>query len=202
MASNELYIIGCGGHARSVADVALSNNPNLNIVFVDENARANEKIWGFSVVEKLIGKNKIVHFAIGANDLRKKKFNEIHSKTSVTIIAKTAQLGKNSKTKDGCFVAHKAYIGPDAKIGVCSIINTASVIEHEVEIGDFCHVAPNAIICGRCKVGDNVFIGAGAVVKDNINICSNVVIGAGAVVINDIYKVGVYIGVPAKIKES
>ena len=44
-------------------------------------------------------------------------------------------------------------------------------------------------------------IGINATVKNNIKITNNCIVGAGAVVVKSIEKSGVYIGVPAKIKE-
>jgi len=198
MKNNELYILGCGGHARSVADVALFNNPGLKIIFVDKNAKENEKIWGFNVIKGLPEEAKIIHLAICSNEMRENFCSEINP---INIISKTAHIGKNAKIKDGCFVAHKAYIGPDVKIGKSTIINTASVIEHEVEIGDFCHIAPNSTICGRSKIKNNVFVGAGAIIKDKVNICSNTIIGAGSVVVKNINENGVYVGIPAIKKD-
>jgi len=72
------------------------------------------------------------------------------------------------------------------------------VIEHETIIGSYCHIAPNATICGRCRIGNNVFIGAGSIIKDNISISANTTIGAGSVVVSDIVRPGIYTGAPAK----
>jgi len=79
------------------------------------------------------------------------------------------------------------------------IINTAAIIEHEVKVGEFSHIGPNAVVCGGCEVGKNVFIGAGAIIKQSISIGDNAIIGAGAVVINDIEKDSIYAGNPAKL---
>ena len=44
-------IYGCGGHSRSVCNVLLEiEEENPEIVFIDDNARDDEKIWGFPVV--------------------------------------------------------------------------------------------------------------------------------------------------------
>ena len=41
---NNLIIYGCGGHSRSVASVLLHNNSDVNIIFVDSEAKLEEKI--------------------------------------------------------------------------------------------------------------------------------------------------------------
>jgi UDP-N-acetylbacillosamine N-acetyltransferase len=197
--SNKLFIIGCGGHARSVADVYLLNHPGSEIVFVDDNAQDQETIWGFSVIKSLPDDAESIHVALGANLKRKTYPLNI---VPVTIISNSAHVSQYAEIGEGCFIAHKSYIGPSAKIGRGTIINTAAVVEHEVEIGDYTHVAPNATICGRSKLGNLVFMGAGAVVKESIEICSNTCIGAGSVVIRSICSSGVYVGVPASQKKQ
>jgi UDP-N-acetylbacillosamine N-acetyltransferase len=192
---SSLVLLGCGGHARSVADVALFNDPHLTLVFVDENAREGETIWGFPVVKALPKGINPVHFAVGSN-LGRKTLAETY--TAQSIISKKAHLGKNPSLGKGCFVAHQAYLGPDVRVGNATILNTACVVEHEVSIGSFCHIAPHATICGRVTIGDCVWVGVGAIIKEGVAICSNVTLGAGAVAIQNITEAGVYVGVPAK----
>jgi len=44
---NGIIIFGCGGHSRSVTDVILLNDPETLLVYVDDNARENETLYGF-----------------------------------------------------------------------------------------------------------------------------------------------------------
>ena len=46
-----LVVFGFGGHARSVADIALTLGIR-DFIFVDEAATANESLWGFPVRRK------------------------------------------------------------------------------------------------------------------------------------------------------
>lgn len=196
---NNIYIIGCGGHARSVVDILLSSNPNCTIVFIDPNAKNNEKLYGFIVLkEKIFTPTDKVFIAIGDNESRNTFFNSNNKLNFVSIISKTAHIGVESEITLGAFIGNFVHVGPQAKIGKQTIINNGAIIEHEVSIGDYCHIAPNVAISGRTKVGDNVFIGVGATLINNISICSNVVIGAGATVTTNITEPGTYVGIPAK----
>lgn len=47
MTQNNWVIIGCGGHARSIADVILHNDKNANVVFLDKTAKKG-KAFGIS----------------------------------------------------------------------------------------------------------------------------------------------------------
>ena len=68
-------------------------------------------------------------------------------------------------------------------------------VEHDCNIGDFCHISPHATICGTVTVGKNSWIGAGATVINNLTICDDVVVGAGSVVVSDIHEKGIYKGI-------
>ena len=192
---NKIYIIGCGGHARSVADIILGNVPSAQLIFVDENARDKETIFDFPVIKSLPQEAQNIFIAIGDNQNRR----EISSgRKLISVIAKTAYVAPTAVIEDGCFIASGVHVGPFVHIGKGTLINTNAVVEHEVQVGEFCHLAPNTTVCGRTTIGDRVFLGAGAAVIDKICICSDVTIGAGGVVVKDIYEAGTYIGIPVK----
>ena len=194
---DKLYIIGCGGHARSVADTVLDNSPDAEIIFVDKNAKKNEKILGFSVIKKLPETASNVFIAIGNNEERQKLSR--HCKP-ISIISKRAYVGSEAIIGNGCYVGNGAFIGSQCKIGDGTIINTNAVVEHECQVGQYCHIAPNSCICGRCFLGDNVFLGVGSSIKEKITICSDVTLGAGCVVVKNIATPGIYMGVPAVLR--
>ena len=196
---NKIYIIGCGGHARSVADVILGNVPSAQLIFVDENARDKETIFDFPVIKSLPREAQNIFIAVGDN--RKRRELSV-GKKQISVIAKTAYVAPTAVIEDGCFIASGAHIGPFAHIGTGTIINTNAVVEHEVQVGSFCHLAPNTTVCGRTTIGDNVFLGAGATIIDKINVCSDVTIGAGGVVVKDIRKAGIYVGIPVNRTEN
>ncbi len=200
---NDYIVLGCGGHARSIADIILSNDRTSSITFLDKNARDGEKIYNFPVLKDFsITKTKEnIILGIGDNKLRENLYNE-YQEYIISLISKNAYLGYDSEVGNGTFIANNVHLGPSVKVGKGCIINTHAVLDHEVFIGDFTHVSVNATLCGKVKVGSNVFIGAGAVIKDSITICDNVIIGAGAVIIKNIDESGIYVGCPAKkIKE-
>jgi sugar O-acyltransferase (sialic acid O-acetyltransferase NeuD family) len=195
---NPLVIFGCGGHAKSVTDVILFNEPHRKIILVDKNARQDEKILGFSIVNDYIIKDEDVFVAIGDNKLRK-EISERYYKNLISIISKRAYLGKNTNIGKGVFIAHNAHIGVLSTIKDFSVINTNASIDHECTIGVAATVAPGAVLCGRVTVGNNSWIGANVAIKENVNIADNIIIGMGAVVIKDVINTGTYVGCPARL---
>ena len=193
--SNQYYLLGCGGHARSVADVILASSPAAEILFVDNGARPQEQIMGFPVVPEAPLDAKRFGPSIGNNLMRAEW---CAGKELVSVISRHAHIGRDAKIGRGVFVGNAVHIGPQARIGEGTIVNTAAVVEHNVFVGRYCHIAPNSTICGGVEIGDYAMIGAGAVIKPLIKIASDVVVGAGAVVVSDIVEKGIYVGCPAK----
>lgn len=195
-----LIIYGCGGHARSVADVGVSNGLT-NITFVDKNARDQETIFNFDVIKTLSHETKKPSIvAIGDNKERADLFDHLKENHHelVPLIAHDAYISPFAKIESGVFVGHHAHIGPNAKIDENTIINTRCVVEHDCVVGKHCHISINANLAGKSKIGDFVMVGAGATVIDFVQVCSHVMIGAGAVVVDDITEPGTYVGVPAR----
>ncbi len=80
------------------------------------------------------------------------------------------------------------------------IINTGASVDHDNIIGDYCHISPQATLCGNVSVGEGTHIGAGAVVIPGIKIGKWAVIGAGSVIVRDVPDYAVVMGNPGKIK--
>jgi len=199
--NEKIVIFGCGGHSRSVVDILLSNTKDINLIFVDENAREGEQLFGFPIYKHYDISDEKIFICIGDNYKRSQIFNLYLKKEIINIISKKTHLGFGTQIGKGCFIGNFVHLGPFVRIGDNTIANNGAIIDHEVTIGNHCHIAPNATISGRSVVGDYVFIGVGATVIDKVSICSNVIIGAGAVVTKDITEPGTYVGVPAvKIK--
>ena len=70
MSKQTHYLLGCGGHARSIADVILANDSEANIIFVDNAARDGEIILGFPVVRDAPTEARAFVPAIGDNEQR------------------------------------------------------------------------------------------------------------------------------------
>lgn len=199
-----LLILGFGGHARSVADIAISSGIK-NLIFVDANARDGENLWGYPVVkywDEELPEGWEVFPAAGNNLARRLQFEDADRRCwkIATLIASTASIGIGSTIGLGVLIAHQAHIGPMAIIADGAIINTGAVIEHESQVGKFSHISVNSTVAGRCNIGQNVFLGAGSTIIDGVNMTDNVVLGAGGCITSSIINSGVYVGVPAKIK--
>lgn len=198
---NGLVVFGFGGHARSVADIALSARYS-SLMFIDANARENETFLGHPVLQHFpesLPEGWSCIAASGDNRSRARQIKLIQDSDwpLATLIAPTASIGAGAIIAPGTVVAHHAHIGPLAKIGTGVIINTGAIVEHDCVVGDFVHVSVNATAAGRVRLGDFVFLGAGATVIDGSRVEREITVGAGAVVTRPLEIPGTYVGVPA-----
>lgn len=201
-----LVIFGFGGHARSVADIALALGIR-DLIFLEESARANESLFGFPVRKTLDGPlpDGWQGFpASGDNQTRSVQVAAILGRSwpLATLISPTATIGREARISSGCFIGHHAHVGPLSSIGTASIINTGAVVDHECHVGDYTHVSVNSSVAGRCRLGSFVFLGAGAVVIDKVSVGDSITIGAGSVVIKTLVEPGTYVGAPARLANA
>jgi UDP-N-acetylbacillosamine N-acetyltransferase len=197
-----LLILGLGGHARSVADVAIASGYET-LLFVDENAADGEEVLTFPTrrtFEGSLDAGWLCLPASGNNHRRQAQVNEARAAgwLLATLIAPSATLGAGARVDPGSFVGHHAHVGPTVRIGTACILNTGCVVDHECTIGDYVHVSVNATVAGRCRVGDFSFLGAGSTVIDGTTIAADVTVGAGGLVISSIDLAGTYVGSPVK----
>lgn len=182
----KIIIIGNGGQARSCLDVI---NTIKKIQFSGFVSKAREDgVIGSDKNLKEIRK-KFNNAIIGVGQiksplLRKKIYKNLKNLNFnfPVIISPYSYVSKSSKINEGTIVMHNVSVNYGANIGKHCIINTSSIIEHDVCVDDFCHISTGAILNGGVKIGNGTFIGSGTVIKENVKIGKNCVIGMGSVV--------------------
>ncbi len=201
----KILIIGGGGHARSVADIALEGGKFDIMGFID---CKRGDVLGVPVIgndddlERLYDSGiKSAFVALGENKLRSKLFFKLRSIgfEFVNIISVNAHISKRAILGTGICVMAGAVVNVNTVIGDNSIINTNCSIDHDCHIGRDCHIAPGVSMSGTVTVGDGAHIGTGSNVIDGLSIGSWSYIGAGAAVVNDIPERALAYGVPARI---
>jgi UDP-perosamine 4-acetyltransferase len=201
----ELVIYGAGGHAVSVLDILLERG-EFNIVAILERGAEGRKFYGVQVMDEnclceLHERGVRAAFAaVGDNAVR----TEISAKLitagfrPINAISRSAYVSERARLGHGIAIMPNASIIAGTTIGNGVVVNTNASIDHDCEIGDFCHIAPGSTICGGVIIGNGTFVCAGAKLINYVKIGANCVIGAGAVVINDIGDGQTVVGIPAK----
>ncbi|MGQ0671778.1 MAG: acetyltransferase [Hyphomicrobium sp.] len=207
MSGRSLIVLGTGGHAAVVVDLALAAGYSVTgCLGPEQPVLADDRCSYLGGDELLHDMNRdevsvtIGIGSVGAASLRRKLFENAkelgfqlmpltHPRA---VVADGAMVGEGSQVMAGAIVqAH-------AKLGRNVIVNTGAVVEHHVEIGDHAHIAPAAVLCGGAKVGSGSHIGANATVLQGVTIGEGCVVAAGACVIRDVAHGNRVKGIPAK----
>ena len=189
---NNLYLLGRGGHSRSVSEAAVDGRlaKTVTVLSLEEFELS---------YEKLSLEDGLFLVAIGDIHTRSLYFEKLllWNLPVASVVAETATVAHDVDLGDGCVIMPTATLRTGVTISVNTIINTGAIVEHDCVIGKSCNISPGVVLCGTCRIGSNVFVGAGAVISDGVKICDDVIVGAGAVVLDDIGVPGTYVGCPA-----
>lgn len=198
----ELVLIGGGGHCRSVIDAAESAGRKIRgVLDLPENVGSN--VLGYSVIgtdSDIIMHATDCEFVVTVGFIKsaimRRRLHEMVREAGgvfATIIASTAYVSPHASIGEGTVVLHHATVNAGAVIGPYSILNSASLIEHDVRVGQGSHISTGAVINGGCVIGEEVFIGSNSVVNQCVTVASGAVVASGSVVRRDIEKGGIWI---------
>ena len=203
-----VIIIGSGGHAAVVADTLLAAGRQV-LGCTDSDARRHgSRVCGLPV----LGDDTVlahhhpaeVQLANGIGGTRGEplrahvqrgleargwQFTQVRHPSA--IVSPFAQVAGSAQ------LMARAVVQPGAVVGEGCIVNTGAVVEHDVQLGEFVHLACGAVLCGQVQVGAHSHIGAAAVVQQGEALGEHTVVGAGAAVVRPSTGGRTLVGVPA-----
>lgn len=205
---NPLIIFGAGGHAVSVANVAISLGYKI-YSFIDSRKQGS-KLLGLDVIGSVSDLDSLRGFdfsiAIGDNCVRENIYNQLYTESSTlsfpALVHPSAVVSNFSALGEGVVVMPNAVIGPNSKVGKFCIINTKASIDHDNEVLDFASLGPAATTGGSVIVGFRTAISIGATIKHGVKVGHDSVLGACSYLNNDLPSNCVSYGIPAKIIRS
>lgn len=207
-----IVIIGSGGHARVLVDIAELLGYGIAGFSVPEKQDVNT-LWGIPIIgcdEDLLNFSpQTITLANGLGSVssltrRYEVFKKFHERgfSFATLVHPSAIISKNTVLGEGTQVMAGAIIQPGTKIGANSIINTRASVDHDCNIGDHVHIAPGATLSGGVKIADGVHVGCSATIIQGITVGEWSLIGAGSLVIRNVKPRQMVMGVPAKVKRN
>ena len=193
--TKKIIMIGAGGHAKVIFDIANISNIKISYI-VDikkkldiEFSRLKHIVTDNFVKNKILPNQCYLINALGIvpgnkkllrgnvyNDYKKKGYKFLQA------IHPKAIISKDVIVKEGVNIMAGSVIQPGPTILENSIINTGALIDHECIIGKDVHIAPGAILCGNVKIGNRAFIGAGTKIMPNVSIPKDTIINAGSLI--------------------
>lgn len=205
MPTEEILVVGAGGHGRVVVDALLEGGIAPSQMWVsDDDASIRDNFLPGIVVAVPALQPKVsgglFHVAVGAGQTRRALTEALIGLGGKPLLVRhpAAIVSRFAEVESGTFLGAMSILGPSAKIGCGVIINQGAIVDHDSVVGSYSHIAPNATIGGGVAIGSDVLVGAGAVILPGVTIGRGAIIGAGAVVLRDVDAGAVCVGVPAK----
>ncbi|MFC1560950.1 acetyltransferase [Candidatus Latescibacterota bacterium] len=208
MKREKLAIIGGGGHAKEVIEVAETKNYEIIGIFAQESKIKKYPLLGYlDELKHLKSEIDCVHVAIGyvnqADMVNRKKLISLLEDEEfffATIISSNAYISESAKIGKGVYISHFSLISSDVIIGDNTILNYSSIIAHDTIIGKNSMISPKSFLGGNSEIKNNVLIGTGALIMQGCTIGNNCFIGMGSVVREDVNDNCIAFGNPLKIK--
>lgn len=205
--SQRLLVIGAGGHAKVVIDIAeVLGTWEIAAILADGPEASGRRVLGFPVVGRT---DQITEFAdretrfivaIGSNVARERLQTASISAglIAATLVHPSAVVARSAVLGEGSVVMAGAVVNSEAQIGRGVIINTGAIVDHDCRIGDYVHIAPGVRLCGSVSVGARALLGVGASATPGISVGRDCIVGAGSAVIRHVPDGARVAGVPAR----
>jgi sugar O-acyltransferase (sialic acid O-acetyltransferase NeuD family) len=203
----KLYLIGSGGHAKVLADLAALSGLEIQGAFV-EGAAVNEQgnlpvLGGDNELARLSPAGAELINGVGGVRIPEKRaeiFRRWKQKgfSFRTLVHPSAVVSQGVRMGEGVQVMAGAVVQAGAWLGDNVIVNTGALVDHDCRIGDHVHLAPGVVLSGAVTVGECSLVGAGAVVIQGVEIGERALVAAGAVVVRAVPAGKTVFGMPAK----
>jgi sugar O-acyltransferase (sialic acid O-acetyltransferase NeuD family) len=203
-----IVIVGAGGHAASVANVALS--AGFRVAYFIDAKKTGQRLMGVEIVGDLaaIANPEQYGFAvaIGDNAVREAVADDIvcryPSARFPKLVHASAVISIFTEIGEGTVLMPNAVVGPNSRVGRFCILNTQAAIDHDCAMADYASMAPGAITGGGVNIGARSAVSIGAVVKHGITVGDDCVIGANSYLSKNISSNVLAYGSPAQVIRS
>lgn len=210
--SDEIIVVGVGGHGRVVLDALLAFGVRV-YGLLDPRLAVGTEVMGVAVLggddvlDSLASNRYRVVNGLGANPSTVARASLCQRLSQrgyrfATVVHPSAVVGRATDLGEGSQIMAGAVVQCGSCIGRNVVVNTTASLDHDVVIEDNAFIAPGAVLCGAVQLGRGAFVGAGAVLLPGVRIGANAVIAAGAVVCVEVPPGGVFSGVPARIHKK
>ena len=203
----KIAIVGAGGFAREVADLA-------RLLGMDVAGFVGEPVAGDPALRfPLLGGDEALPslrshgvegaiVAVGKGLVRERLLAHCDAVGLAlpVVVHPSATILTSIAFGAGTIVYPGAVVMTDCRIGRGVLLNSGATLGHDVVIGDCASVNPGAHLAGRIRVGARSVIGIGTSIREGVRIGADTTVGAGSVVVKDLPDGVVAYGVPAAVR--
>lgn len=196
-----LLILGCGGQARVVSDVARALG-YCNLTYLDTTGQATSFLGQPVHHEQPSDYHGQFFVAVGDNWQRQQlhdAFMEANpGACAAALIHPSCVIGSDCTIGAGSVLMPLCVVNAGSRIGAGVILNTRSSVDHDGWVDAFASLAPGCVLGGQVRVGRRSALGLACVVRHQITIGEDVVVGASSFVNRDLADCCVAYGIPAR----
>lgn len=194
MTVQRLAILGGGGFAREVAEVAEMCGYSVAACFsLDAGSFAAIHRGYLDELEREAADFDGVALGVGATDRRSLRRRQdlidwllARRIACPALVSPHAVVAANALIGDGAFVAHGVIVGLDTQVEPFGLVNSGAILGHDVAIATNAIVAPGAFIGGGSSVGSGSLIGPLAKVLQGVAIGEDVIVGIGCTALRSV----------------
>jgi sugar O-acyltransferase (sialic acid O-acetyltransferase NeuD family) len=196
-----LFIVGAGGHASDVADLAIrcGHHP---VGALNDGPPAEDRLGsrGITVTGGVrdLPPEATFTFGIGYPESRRRVADLTPDQPHEALVDPSAVVSPTVQLDHGVQVFWQAGVSPLCRLGRHALVSYGATIGHDTTLGAFTCVMPGARLSGDVTVGSGVLVGTGAAILQGLQVGDGATVGAGAVVTRDVPPGATVVGVPAR----
>ncbi|OHB16212.1 MAG: hypothetical protein A2431_02270 [Candidatus Zambryskibacteria bacterium RIFOXYC1_FULL_39_10] len=200
--TKNIIIVGAGENGYVIRNIFDHQNfENKFIGFLDDVKVGPEILGKVSDFHKFQEAGDYFFVAIGGNGARRDVFLKLKEAGArfVNAIHPSAFVESDLILGNNVMIGALSYVNVRSTIGNGTFINNGCTVEHDNQIGDFCHLAPRVVTGGGVIVGDGTFIGLNSAIRDHVKIGEGAIIGMASAVVGPVEDNITVYGNPAKV---
>lgn len=196
-----LLIIGCGGHAKVVSDIArILGHSDLH--FLDTTGKTTTFL-GQPVRHAFPSDFRGLFLVAVGDNWHRQQLQEAFVEanpgaSSPTLIHPSCVIGADCTIGAGTVLMPLCVVNAGSQVGAGVILNTRTSVDHDGWVDAFASLAPGCVLGGQVRVGRRSALGLACVVRHQITIGEDVVVGASSFVNRDLADCCVAYGIPAR----
>ncbi len=190
-----VIVLGAGGHAKVITEIL--NQRDIKVLGISVKSKKDFKKTNYKsfsddeVISNYSPDQINLVNGVGSLPYDKSRYkiskNFIEKGYSfISITHPSAIISSEARISEGAQILAGSFVGPSSSIGIGTIINSHSSIDHDCEILEYCHLAPGVVCSGNVKIGNFVHISPGVTITNNIEIGNNSIIYPGVTLTKNI----------------